>query len=174
MEKLILFFFIFALLCHNLACLWFLVAKLQEHSESTWVYIHDYDTAPISEQYIACLYFIVTTITTVGYGDITSKNPAEQIFCILLMIIGVIAYSMTISSITNIMSASNQKQKSLLEKLNILSHLKEEYNLSFDFYWRLRQSLHYEHKMDLSEKQSFVGQLPPQLNIELSNIMYMH
>ena len=77
LEKLVIFFFIFAILCHNLACLWFLVAKFQDLGETTWVYIHEYDTASTLEQYLASLYFIVTTITTVGYGDITSKNPAE-------------------------------------------------------------------------------------------------
>ena len=61
-----------------------------------------------------------------------------------------------------------------MQKLNVLSHLRDEYNLSFEFYWRLRQSLHYEHTMDMSEKLQFVQQLPPKLNIELSNIMYTH
>ena len=104
-----MFFFLFAIMCHNLSCLWFLVAKLQDFNESTWVFKYEYDIASVPEQYLASLYFIVTTITTVGYGDITSKNPAEQAFCIILMIIGVIAYSMAISSFTNIMSAYNLK-----------------------------------------------------------------
>ncbi len=137
-ERLIVFFFIFGILCHNLTCLWFLVAKLQDFSEDTWLIRYDYWGAGVGRQYLAGLYFIVTTITTVGYGDITSQTEAEQAFCVILMIIGVIAYSMAISSFTNIMSASNRRQKRLLTKLNVLSHLREEYNLSFEFYWRMR------------------------------------
>ena len=102
LEKMLLFFFIFGILCHTLACLWFLVAKLQDFSPSTWVARYEYIDATNAEQYLASLYFIVTTITTVGYGDITSKNPAEQGFCIVLMLVGVIACSMAISSFTNI------------------------------------------------------------------------
>ena len=109
-----------------------------------------------------------------GYGDITSKTPPEQAFCIILMLIGVIAYSMAISSFTNIMSLSDQKSKALLNKLDVLSRLRDYYDLSFEFYWRLRQSLHYEHEMDMSEKLSFVRELPPKLQVELSNIMYSH
>ena len=90
------------------------------------------------------------------------------------MLIGVIAYSMAISSFTNIMSLSDQKSKVLLNKLNILTRLREHYDLSFEFYWRLRQSLHHEHEMDMSEKLSFVRELPPKLQVELSNIMYSH
>ena len=169
-----LFFFIFGILCHSLACLWFLVAKLQDFDLSTWVARYEYLDSPVSEQYLASLYFIVTTITTVGYGDITSKNPSEQVFCIILMLIGVIAYSMAISSFSNIMSLSDQKSKTLLNKLHVLSRLRDYYDLSFEFYWRLRQSLHYDHEMDMSEKLSFVRELPPKLQVELSNIMYSH
>ena len=117
LEKMLLFFFIFGILCHTLACLWFLVAKLQDFSPSTWVVRYEYTETSTAEQYLASLYFIVTTITTVGYGDITSKNPAEQVFCMVLMLIGVIAYSMAISSITNIMSLYNRRSKLLIDKL---------------------------------------------------------
>lgn len=73
------------------------------------MYSYNLIDASVQEQYLACLYFIVTTITTVGYGDITSKSPIEQSFCIVLMLIGVISYSMAISSITSVISDSNRK-----------------------------------------------------------------
>ena len=90
------------------------------------------------------------------------------------MIIGVISYSMAISSFTNIMSLSNRKSKLLLDKLRVLSHLRDEYELSFEFYWKLRQSLHYDHVMDMTEKLNFVRELPSKLQVQLSNIMYSH
>lgn len=74
---------------------------------------------------MASLYFIITTITTVGYGDITSKSPAEQGFCIVLMLIGVISYSVAIGSFTSILSASDKKEERLRQKLEILSHVRD-------------------------------------------------
>ena len=47
-ERMMLFFFIFGILCHNLACLWFLVAKLQDFDSSTWVVRYEYYDSPIS------------------------------------------------------------------------------------------------------------------------------
>lgn len=55
------------------------------------------------------MYFILTTITTVGYGDRTAKTNVEIIFCCILMIIGVIAYTMVISQLTIIISANDRK-----------------------------------------------------------------
>ena len=134
-ERLVAFFFLFLILCHNLACLWFLVAKIDDFGERTWVYRYGYDEVPIEEQYLASLYFIITTITTVGYGDITSKSLAEQGFCIVLMLIGVIAFSVAIGSFTSIMSASDKKQERLREKLRVLSYMGKESNIGFDLYW---------------------------------------
>ncbi len=108
-ERLLLFFFVFGILCHSLSCLWFLVAKLQDFHQGTWVARYGYLDAGVGEQYVASLYFIVETITTVGYGDISGGTPAEQLFCIGLMLIGVVAYSMAISTFSTLMSQANRR-----------------------------------------------------------------
>lgn len=87
---------------------------------------------------MAGLYFIVATITTVGYGDISSKTSLEQGFSIILMIIGVISYSMTISSVSNIMQASDAREQALRSKLDTLARIRSDFDLNFEFYWRLR------------------------------------
>ena len=38
--------------------------------------------------YIASLYWTVTTVTTVGYGDITPTAPAERVYAIICMVVG--------------------------------------------------------------------------------------
>lgn len=52
------------------------------------------------------VYWTVTTITTVGYGDIlaTKSNNLEMLFCAVAMIIGVIAFSFANGSLTSIIS----------------------------------------------------------------------
>lgn len=43
--------------------------------------------------YITSVYFTVTTTLTVGYGDIVAFNLEEKIYCIILMLIGVIYFT---------------------------------------------------------------------------------
>jgi Trk-type K+ transport system membrane component len=43
--------------------------------------------------YIAAYYYTVTTVTTVGYGDISGSNSGEKIFCMILMVVGVVFFS---------------------------------------------------------------------------------
>ena len=57
-----------------------------------------------SEWYIVGFYFITTTVTTVGYGDIGPMNTTERIFCSALMLIGVIGFSYTTGALASIIS----------------------------------------------------------------------
>lgn len=55
------------------------------------------------EQYLTSIYFIVTTFSTVGYGDISATNTSEQVFCIIIMFVGVTAFAAGTSTLTNLL-----------------------------------------------------------------------
>jgi len=75
--------------------------------------------------YITSFYFTVTTIVTVGYGDITAQNTGERIICILLMIVGVIAFSFATGSLSSIISNYDSSQAKLKEKIATLNDIRE-------------------------------------------------
>ena len=97
--------------------MWYLVGRLQDSNVESWIYANDLFKASLYEKYISALYFIVATITTVGYGDISAETWVEQTFGIVLMIIGVISYSTAISSFMSIMNALDRKEAVLRTKL---------------------------------------------------------
>ena len=57
-----------------------------------------------SNLYMTSFYFTVTTIVTVGYGDITPVSIIEKILCVILMIIGVIGFSFVTGALASIIS----------------------------------------------------------------------
>ncbi len=75
-ERLLLFLLMFFVLCHFASCLWFLIAKLSDFGERTWVARTDIDPTDSFEAYSLSFYFIITSITTVGYGDISANTIA--------------------------------------------------------------------------------------------------
>jgi len=59
---------------------------------------------PTADLYITSFYFTVTTIMTVGYGDITANSSIEKVICIMLMLIGVVAFSYANNAISSIIT----------------------------------------------------------------------
>jgi hypothetical protein len=52
--------------------------------------------------YVIALYFIIQTVTTVGYGDVNPTNSLERLFVIAIMIIGVVSFSFIAGSLTSL------------------------------------------------------------------------
>lgn len=74
---------------HILACIWCLIGL---ETDGSWIYRKsldddskgtnkpDFDKNSIEAVYIRAVYFIITTLTTVGYGDFKGFTNNEYIF----------------------------------------------------------------------------------------------
>jgi hypothetical protein len=60
---------------------------------------------------------------TVGYGDISAQSMGEKMLAILLMVIGVVAFSFAIGSITSIIANADTEEDKLREKMEILKDI---------------------------------------------------
>jgi hypothetical protein len=127
---------------------------------------------PPGEKYLTSIYFTVTTITTVGYGDVSISTKTEKIFCIFSMLVGVISFSFASGSLASILqSIDNQNQKHK-DQLEILNKLYKEYSLPLSLYSHLKQSLSYQAENDLNDIHQFTDALPNKLKTELSVYLY--
>jgi hypothetical protein len=52
--------------------------------------------------YAVSVYLTVSTITTVGYGDISGSNNLEKIYFSVIMIVGVVGFSFANGSLSSI------------------------------------------------------------------------
>jgi hypothetical protein len=145
-ERLLWFLATFVVMIHLIACLWVTVGQLNEFEPDNWILVKGMVDASIYELYTACFYWTVTTITTVGYGDISAYNPEERIFCSIIMIIGVFLYSYTIGSLSTLLANLDASKEKLNRKLEVLIDLSKEYKITKMFYNKLATALEYDHK----------------------------
>ena len=88
----------FTLIAHWLACIWHVVGDKQPKSKSGWLELQAMETGvPVvngtvmtenSSKYIASLYFVLSSLTSVGFGNVSANTEYEQIFMIIVMLLG--------------------------------------------------------------------------------------
>ncbi|XP_010539347.1 PREDICTED: potassium channel AKT2/3 isoform X2 [Tarenaya hassleriana] len=92
------------LLVHCAGCLYYLLADRYPHQGKTWIgaVIPNFRETSLSVRYISAIYWSITTMTTVGYGDLHAVNTMEMIFIIFYMLfnLGLTAY--LIGNMTNL------------------------------------------------------------------------
>ena len=123
--------------------------------------------------YLTSLYFVVVTITTVGYGDITGNAIPEIVFQVILLILGTIAYSFIISYFSNYIVKLNQKSINFENKLNILKEIKYNHpNMEDSLYNEVLRNILNEDLFEKKDKQLLFQCLPYSLKNNLIMEMY--
>ena len=67
---------------------------------------------------------MITTMTTVGYGDIVCISSIERIYHIFLLVLGTLLYTFLVSEIGNILRDQSHEQTKLSKDLNILENIR--------------------------------------------------
>ena len=104
------------LLCvvvHSITCFFYLLAQNEGIDMSTTYLMTD--TLNNEQIYVKTLYYVITTISTVGYGDIYPKTSKEIAYVMFLQLIGVMIFAYLTGSITSILMNLNQREKMLSE-----------------------------------------------------------
>uniref|UniRef100_A0A8C3RZ36 Potassium voltage-gated channel subfamily H member 2 n=1 Tax=Chelydra serpentina TaxID=8475 RepID=A0A8C3RZ36_CHESE len=89
----------FALIAHWLACIWYAIGNVERQSIGWLHALGDQIRKPlnrsaplqgpsIKDKYVTALYFTFSSLTSVGFGNVSPNTNAEKIFSICVMLIG--------------------------------------------------------------------------------------
>ncbi|XP_077584360.1 potassium channel, voltage gated eag related subfamily H, member 7b [Stigmatopora nigra] len=108
---------IFALIAHWLACIWYAIGNVEkpylEHKigwlDNLGVSIgkkynySDPGSGPsIKDKYVTALYFTFSSLTSVGFGNVSPNTNSEKIFSICVMLIGSLMYASIFGNVSAI------------------------------------------------------------------------
>ncbi|KAM8837030.1 voltage-gated delayed rectifier potassium channel KCNH4 [Spinachia spinachia] len=108
---------VFALLAHWMACIWYMIGRKEIETNATWdigwlhelgkrletPYINSTVGGPtVRSSYIAALYFTLSSLTSVGFGNVCANTDAEKIFSICTMLIGALMHALVFGNVTAI------------------------------------------------------------------------
>lgn len=72
----------------------------------------------ITENYIRAFYWCITTLATVGYGDITPQTLHQMIYTVCVMILGAGMYGLIIGNISSILAKKDSAKLHFQEKVD--------------------------------------------------------
>lgn len=173
--RLMAFFLMVTICVHLMSCLWFFVARLEGLGPQTWVSDRGLRDSPTTDLYIASLFWTITTLSTVGYGDIVPGTSVERILAIAWMLFGVCFFSFTIGSLSTMLNSIDTKEMVLTNKLAAIDEFASEAKLDKSLRYRLRHALRYSIEQtgfSSSDKRSIFNELPRQLKYEVALAMH--
>lgn len=162
---------------HSLACLWaaiprFTASPQESISMDSWYTAQGMLDEPALTQYTAALYWAVSTVTTVGYGDITPKNTIETVFCSVAMILAGTFYGYLVASISAYFVSSDEQCAEYEDKMRKLKSYMRLRKYPYELSLQVKSYfMHFYQQTSEFKELAMLKQLPHDTSVEVSRFL---
>lgn len=164
--SLIIFFFS----VHLLSCVFIFLGQLDYPN---WIYTQGFEMKQHLPIYITSFYYICATVFTIGYGDVTSVSTYERVFNLLLLVVGIMIYSWSVTSLSNYVQSVDSKTLDYQKKVAILEQIRVTHEkMPSSLYDKISRFLLYKLHNEKKDKNDIVDNLPIGLRNKLIIEMY--
>ena len=115
---------------------------ISEKSYPNWIVSNNLQDKSFIDIYLASFYFVIATMTSVGYGDIVCISLVETCFQIILLSIGLVVYSWIISTVGDYVKNETRANINYNRDMTKLEEIRIAYpNMSFKLYNKIQQHI---------------------------------
>lgn len=162
-------------MAHINACGWALMARLNgietfytESWAAEWGCASDDEV----RQYIVALYWSVTTLTTVGYGDVSPRSNEEILYATISMIIGGAFYGYVVAMLAALMQGLDANARVYNERMEaIVSYMRQRKFPRALFRRVARYYHHYYLRKTALNEQAILSELSASLRHEVAHFL---
>jgi len=161
------------IIAHVIACGWGLVAHLHDAKlYDSWLYDSGVIDSTGLEQYLTAFYWSVTTMITVGYGDVHPVNFQERMYSIFAIIIGGGYYGYIIASVASLTASWDMNKKNYYERMDAITEYMRTKNFPRGLYKKTRvYFLHYFKKKSNANEHEIIHALSNTLRKEVISFL---
>lgn len=148
--------------------LWFMIAV--HWLACGWVMLGQHDVAlDFWTNYINALYWTITTLTTVGYGDILPTNNTQKVYAIIVQVLGFGVFGFIIGSVAGRLMRSDPARAKYQENMENLSSLMHYRHLPAPLRDKIVEFYKYMWKKRLGyDETAFLQTLPENLQTRVA------
>ncbi|OMJ81193.1 hypothetical protein SteCoe_18369 [Stentor coeruleus] len=140
-ARMFIFIIAFIISVHVSGCFWYYISKIDDTNPNTWIIRYNIENLSEFDKYISSIYFVFTTLTKIGYGDIYPLTNDEKVFSILLMGFGAGLYSYIISGLCSFVTNKDKIKLAIKEKLNGIGEFAKAIKLPGPLFERMKKNL---------------------------------
>ena len=154
--------------------------EVTEHDTENFLELYGLDEGDPIRNTIIGMYFSLTTMSTVGFGDYTPRSNTERIFGTLLLLIGVSVFSYLMGNFLDILGTYNDLHANfddgdtLAKFFGVLKHYNGGQPINHSL--KLRMESHFDHIWNNDKNLALISPedeaLLNQLPVEIQNRLY--
>ncbi|HMV35704.1 MAG TPA: ion transporter [Turneriella sp.] len=154
--RLIFTVFIVLVIAHWISCGWIALGKIDEKADAV-------------TNYIRALYWTITTITTIGYGDITPTSNIQTLYTMVVQLIGAGMYGYIIGNLASLLANSDlartqfraklEKVQTFLQYRDVPQDLQDNIRTYYDYLWNNRRGF---------DESAVLQDLPQSLKLQVA------
>ncbi|KAH7440648.1 hypothetical protein KP509_03G003800 [Ceratopteris richardii] len=160
---------------HSAGCFYYLVAERYPDPSRTWIgaVLSDFKQESIWTRYVYCMYWSLTTLATVGYGDIHSENTHEMIFNFFYMLfnLGLTAY--LIGNMTNLVVHMTGRTRNYRDSVQAVSSFAIRNRLPFRLRDQMMDHIRLRYRTENLHQEETLSILPKAIRSSVAQHLFL-
>jgi len=169
------FMLIIVIVLHWLACAWVFCGRKEQESWLMAVQrkFQSFEVQDNVNTYLLSLYWSVTVLSSVGFGDITPVARLEFVVAILCMALGGGVWAYVVGNVCGMVTALDKHRISYENTMNDVNVICQERRLPKDLQAKVRKFYHHSQEfLRMKQYHDTIGELSPALKGEVMLWMY--
>lgn len=155
--RLVPIFVMMPLLLHMISCGWIALGSGTAGTDADKVV-----------EYVKAMYWAFTTLTTVGYGDISAKTIPQMLFTCGVQVTGVGVFGFVLSNVASILARKDAAREHHMDNLDKVENFMRSHHIPVDTRSKVRSYYHYMWKNKKGYRDnSALEDLPKKIQSEL-------
>ncbi|MCO5565167.1 hypothetical protein L7F22_018840 [Adiantum nelumboides] len=160
---------------HCAGCFYYLLAERYHDETRTWIgaNLPHFKEETIWLRYVYCMYWSITTLTTVGYGDLHAQNANEMVFNVFYMLfnLGLTAY--LIGNMTNLVVHVTGRTRSFRDSVQAVSNFAIRNRLPVRLRDQMLDHMRVKYRTENFQQEEAMAVLPKAIRSSVSQHLFL-